>query len=98
MLLKLLNENKVFYFEVFLNTSDYEFVGDEEICEIGIFPYRYLELIEEDLEGEEDYHVQKAIIERLIHRLVKDDRVLIDINQKENPSLMVNPNFVLEED
>lgn len=60
--------------------------------------FRYLEVIEEDLESSEDYHVQKTIMERLIHRLVKDDRILIRIDQSEDPCLMVNPNYVLDED
>lgn len=68
-----------------------------KINHLNLF-FRYLEVIEEDLESSEDYHVQKTIMERLIHRLVKDDRILIRIDQSEDPCLMVNPNYVLDED
>ncbi|KAI1723260.1 MCM2/3/5 family domain-containing protein [Ditylenchus destructor] len=58
----------------------------------------YLNLIEPDLTSEEDYHTQKAIMEKLIRRLVKDDRVLVQLDQTEDPCLMVNPNYVMDDE
>lgn len=58
----------------------------------------YLNLIEQDLGSEEDYHIQKAIIEKLIRRLSKDDRVLLLLDQTEDPGLLVNPNYVMDDE
>jgi len=58
-------------------------------------------VIEAELATEEDYHVQKEVMERLIRRLVREDKVLIQIGEEpesKTPILMVNPNFVLEDE
>uniref|UniRef100_A0A915EBL1 DNA replication licensing factor MCM6 n=1 Tax=Ditylenchus dipsaci TaxID=166011 RepID=A0A915EBL1_9BILA len=58
----------------------------------------YLELIESELKTEDDYHIRKTVMERLIHRLVKDDKVLVQVGQGEDPALLVNPNYVMEDE
>uniref|UniRef100_A0A0N5AJT2 DNA replication licensing factor MCM6 n=1 Tax=Syphacia muris TaxID=451379 RepID=A0A0N5AJT2_9BILA len=56
----------------------------------------YLEMVEESLESEEDYHIQKTICERIIKRLIHDDGVLIEVSNKDNvPLLVVHPNYVV---
>ncbi len=58
-------------------------------------------MIESELTTEEDYHTQKEIVERLIRRLVREDKVLVQIDEEaesHSPMLIVNPNFVMEDE
>ncbi|CAD5219544.1 unnamed protein product [Bursaphelenchus okinawaensis] len=58
----------------------------------------FLEMIEEDLHSEEDYHTQKAIINRMIRKLIKDS-VLINLSEEEeqDPSLVAHPDHVVDD-
>lgn len=58
--------------------------------------FRYLNTIESDLETEEDYNTHKTIIERVVHLLIRKDRVLIRLTEDEDPSIVVNPNFEID--
>nr|DBA24754.1 TPA: hypothetical protein GDO54_012366 [Pyxicephalus adspersus] len=70
----------------------------------------YLKEIESDIETESDLIYRKSMIEKVIHRLINYDHILIElkktdlksIDDKEEPSeedciLVVNPNYVLED-
>ncbi|CAD5226292.1 unnamed protein product [Bursaphelenchus xylophilus] len=58
----------------------------------------FLEMIEEDLKTEEDYHVQKTIISKMIKKLLKDS-VLINLSEDDdtNPSLLAHPDHVVDD-
>ncbi|XP_065839412.1 DNA replication licensing factor MCM6-like [Oscarella lobularis] len=61
----------------------------------------YLKEMEEELESEEDLIIKKALVERVIERLITNDNVLLRIEEgdeldSEDPYLVVHPNFVLE--
>lgn len=58
----------------------------------------YLSTIEADLETEEDFNVQKTICERVIHRLIHQDHVLLEVEQGEDPTLCVHPNYVIADE
>ncbi|VDD89778.1 unnamed protein product [Enterobius vermicularis] len=59
----------------------------------------YLGMIEESLETEDDYHVQKTICERVIKRLVHEDGVLIEVPAESgSPRLIVHPNYVVTDE
>lgn len=56
-------------------------------------------MIEESLETEDDYHVQKTICERVIKRLVHEDGVLIEVPAESgSPRLIVHPNYVVTDE
>lgn len=60
----------------------------------------YLDMMEDQMETEEDYMVQKTICERIIKKLINDDNVLIQLNADadKDPVLVVHPNYVIAED
>lgn len=62
--------------------------------------FRYLEMLEESLETEEDLLIQQAIVERVIRRLINEDNVLIQLNAEtdKDPVLVVHPNYVIADD
>ncbi|CAB3403619.1 unnamed protein product [Caenorhabditis bovis] len=51
----------------------------------------YLNTIEEDLGSEEDYLVHKTVCERVIRCLIRDERVLLEVEQGDDPTLCVHP-------
>ncbi|KAF8362688.1 hypothetical protein PRIPAC_89611 [Pristionchus pacificus] len=55
----------------------------------------YLEMIESELDSETDYHTQKSICERVIKRLIHEDKILIELETGVDPSLVVHPNYVI---
>lgn len=68
----------------------------------------YLKAIEADIESEEDLINKKALVEKVIHRLVHYDHILIELSQaglkgsepasaEEEAVLVVNPNYILED-
>ncbi|XP_030065987.1 DNA replication licensing factor MCM6 isoform X2 [Microcaecilia unicolor] len=70
----------------------------------------YLKEIESEIDSEEDLINRKKVIERVIHRLVYYDHILIELTQtglkgssegesvrEDDPYLVVNPNYVLED-
>ncbi|VDK45267.1 unnamed protein product [Gongylonema pulchrum] len=67
-------------------------------CEISssLF-FRYMDMIGETIETEEEYNTQKTICERVIKRLIYDDNVLIQLNADtdEDPVVVVHPNYVV---
>ncbi|GMR42274.1 hypothetical protein PMAYCL1PPCAC_12469, partial [Pristionchus mayeri] len=58
----------------------------------------YLEMIESELDTEDAYHTQKSICERVIKRLIHDDKILLELETGADPSLVVHPNYVIEDD
>ncbi|XP_056389294.1 DNA replication licensing factor MCM6 [Hyla sarda] len=71
----------------------------------------YLKEIESEIDSEEELVNRKQIIEKVIHRLVHYDQILIELTQSslkgsageedaakdEDPYLVVNPNYILED-
>ncbi|XP_075037051.1 DNA replication licensing factor MCM6 [Mixophyes fleayi] len=71
----------------------------------------YLKEIESEIDSEEELVNRKQIIEKVIHRLVHYDQILIELSQtglkgsaskeevtkEEDPYLVVNPNYILED-
>ncbi|XP_053326804.1 DNA replication licensing factor MCM6 [Spea bombifrons] len=71
----------------------------------------YLKEIEAEIDSEEELVKRKQIIEKVIHRLVHYDQILIelsdtglrsqagdeDVAKDEDPFLVVNPNYILED-
>ncbi|NWR27557.1 MCM6 factor, partial [Tachuris rubrigastra] len=69
----------------------------------------YLKEIESEIDSEEELINKKKIIERVIHRLTHYDHILIELSQSglrgsgeeetfdEDPFLVVNPNYLLED-
>ncbi|KAM3915850.1 DNA replication licensing factor MCM6 [Leptodactylus fuscus] len=72
----------------------------------------YLKEIESEIDSEEELMNRKQIIEKVIHRLVHYDQILIELSQTglkgsgeedaaatkdEDPYLVVNPNYILED-
>lgn len=68
----------------------------------------YLKEIEADIDSEEDLINKKALVEKVIHRLVHYDHILIELSQaglkgsepastEEEAVLVVNPNYILED-
>ncbi|XP_053554227.1 DNA replication licensing factor MCM6 [Bombina bombina] len=70
----------------------------------------YLKEIEAEIDSEEELINRKQIIEKVIHRLVHYDHILIEITQtglkdstdereqtEDDPYLVVNPNYILED-
>ncbi|CAI5444617.1 unnamed protein product [Caenorhabditis angaria] len=58
----------------------------------------YLSTIEEELESEEDYNVQKIICERVLRRLTHDDHILLEVEPGQDPILCVHPNYVIADE
>lgn len=59
--------------------------------------FRYLQAIQEDLKTEEDFHVQETIVEKIIKRLTGTTLISLSEPDEQDPLLMVNPNYVLDE-
>ncbi|XP_066431255.1 DNA replication licensing factor MCM6 [Eleutherodactylus coqui] len=70
----------------------------------------YLKEVESEIDSEEELVNRKQIIEKVIHRLVHYDQILIELSQSslrsagedeatkdDDPYLVVNPNYVLED-
>ncbi|XP_075876778.1 DNA replication licensing factor MCM6 [Nelusetta ayraudi] len=68
----------------------------------------YLQEIESEIDSEEALVSKKALIEKVLHRLVHYDHILIELSQaglkgsesastEEEPLLVVNPNYILED-
>ncbi|KAM5153003.1 DNA replication licensing factor MCM6 [Mantella aurantiaca] len=71
----------------------------------------YLKEIESEIDSEEELVNRKQIIEKVIHRLVQYDQILIELSQtglkgsgseeeaakEDDPFLVVNPNYILED-
>ncbi|NP_001131039.1 zygotic DNA replication licensing factor mcm6-A [Xenopus laevis] len=70
----------------------------------------YLKEIESEIDSEEELINRKQIIDKVIHRLVHYDQILIELTQtelkgtgdevvakEEDPYLVVNPNYILED-
>ncbi|XP_072274210.1 DNA replication licensing factor MCM6 isoform X1 [Pyxicephalus adspersus] len=71
----------------------------------------YLKEIESEIDSEEELVNRKQVIEKVIHRLVHYDQILIELSQtglkssgsqekatnEEDPYLVVNPNYILED-
>jgi DNA replication licensing factor MCM6 len=69
----------------------------------------YLEEISGDIESQEELGEKKAIVEKVVDRLIYQDRVIIPLKQKsglktkgmeedgdEDPYLVVHPNYVID--
>ncbi|XP_068197185.1 DNA replication licensing factor MCM6 [Antennarius striatus] len=68
----------------------------------------YLKEAESEIESEEQLVARKRLIEKVVHRLVHYDHILIELSQaglkgsessttEEEPVLVVNPNYILED-
>ncbi|XP_020795132.1 DNA replication licensing factor MCM6 [Boleophthalmus pectinirostris] len=80
---------------------------EEELKKSAVVNW-YLKEIEADIESEEDLINKKALVEKVIHRLVHYDHILIELSQsglkgsesaitEEEAVLVVNPNYILED-
>uniref|UniRef100_A0A3B4B636 DNA helicase n=1 Tax=Periophthalmus magnuspinnatus TaxID=409849 RepID=A0A3B4B636_9GOBI len=81
---------------------------EEELKKSAVVNW-YLKEIEADIESEEDLINKKALVEKVIHRLVHyQDHILIELSQaglkgsesastEEEAVLVVNPNYILED-
>ncbi|KAK7945091.1 hypothetical protein WMY93_000819 [Mugilogobius chulae] len=85
-----------------------EEVEEEEELKKSAVVNWYLKEIEADIESEEDLINKKALVEKVIHRLVNYDHILIELSQaglkgsepastEEEAVLVVNPNYILED-
>lgn len=85
-----------------------EEVEEEEELKKSAVVNWYLKEIEADIESEEDLINKKALVEKVIHRLVHYDHILIELSQaglkgseptstEEEAVLVVNPNYTLED-
>ncbi|XP_072297164.1 DNA replication licensing factor MCM6 isoform X2 [Eucyclogobius newberryi] len=85
-----------------------EDVEEEEELKKSAVVNWYLKEIEADIESEEDLINKKALVEKVIHRLVHYDHILIELSQgglkgsepastEEEAVLVVNPNYNLED-
>lgn len=85
-----------------------EEVEEEEELKKSAVVNWYLKEIEADIESEEDLINKKALVEKVIHRLVHYDHILIELSQgglkgsehasaEEEAVLVVNPNYILED-
>ncbi|CAB3401357.1 unnamed protein product [Caenorhabditis bovis] len=75
-----------------LGDEDYGGVKQSELVDW------YLNTIEEDLGSEEDYLVQKTVCERVIRRLIHDERVLLEVEQGDDPTLCVHPDYAVTDE
>lgn len=57
-------------------------------------------MMEESIESEDDYNLQKTICERVIRRLITDDNILIQLNAEtdDDPIVVVHPNYVISDE
>lgn len=85
-----------------------EEVEEEEELKKSAVVNWYLKEIEADIDSEEDLINKKALVEKVIHRLVHYDHILIELSQaglkgsepastEEEAVLVVNPNYILED-
>lgn len=85
-----------------------EEVEEEEELKKSAVVNWYLKEIEADIESEEDLINKKALVEKVIHRLVHYDHILIELSQaglkgsepasaEEEAVLVVNPNYILDD-
>uniref|UniRef100_A0A8C6UJI2 DNA replication licensing factor MCM6 n=1 Tax=Neogobius melanostomus TaxID=47308 RepID=A0A8C6UJI2_9GOBI len=85
-----------------------EEVEEEEELKKSAVVNWYLKEIEADIESEEDLINKKALVDKVIHRLVHYDHILIELSQaglkgsepastEEEAVLVVNPNYILED-
>ncbi|GMT19136.1 hypothetical protein PFISCL1PPCAC_10433, partial [Pristionchus fissidentatus] len=58
----------------------------------------YLEMIESELDSEEAFHIQKSICERVVKRLIHEDKILLELESGADPLLVVHPNYVIADD
>uniref|UniRef100_A0AC35UH84 DNA replication licensing factor MCM6 n=1 Tax=Rhabditophanes sp. KR3021 TaxID=114890 RepID=A0AC35UH84_9BILA len=75
--------------EARVDQPNYEGLSKKELVEW------YLEKIEGTLESTEECEIQSTIVERVIHRLINDDGVLLELHDDKNerePVLAVHPN------
>ncbi|CAD6188120.1 unnamed protein product [Caenorhabditis auriculariae] len=80
--------------------ADEEQQGEEEYAGIkqSAVVQWYLERMEEDFTTEEEVVTQKAICERVLRRLVHDDKILIEVEGGDDPTLCVHPNYVVDDE
>ncbi|KAM7401191.1 hypothetical protein PAMA_005402 [Pampus argenteus] len=80
---------------------------EEELKKSAVVNW-YLKEIESEIDSEEDLVNKKGLIEKVIHRLVHYDHILIELSQsglkgsesastEEEVVLVVNPNYILED-
>uniref|UniRef100_A0AAQ5XF42 DNA replication licensing factor MCM6 n=1 Tax=Amphiprion ocellaris TaxID=80972 RepID=A0AAQ5XF42_AMPOC len=80
---------------------------EEELKKSAVVNW-YLKEIESEIDSEEDLINRKGLIEKVIHRLVHYDHILIELSQaglkgsesastEEEVVLVVNPNYILED-
>ncbi|XP_022063312.2 DNA replication licensing factor MCM6 [Acanthochromis polyacanthus] len=79
---------------------------EEELKKSAVVNW-YLKEIESEIDSEEDLINRKSLIEKVIHRLVHYDHILIELSQAglkgsesastEEVVLVVNPNYILED-
>ncbi|XP_028986884.1 DNA replication licensing factor MCM6 [Betta splendens] len=80
---------------------------EEELKKTAVVNW-YLNEIESEIDSEEELINRKALIEKVIHRLVHYDHILIELSQaglkgsesestEEGAVLVVNPNYILED-
>ncbi|XP_037537399.1 DNA replication licensing factor MCM6 [Nematolebias whitei] len=80
---------------------------EEELKKTSVVNW-YLKEIEAEIDSEEELINKKALIEKVIHRLVHFDHILIELSQaglkgsesesaEEGVVLVVNPNYILED-
>lgn len=80
---------------------------EEELKKSAVVNW-YLKEIESEIDSEEDLISRKGLIEKVIHRLVNYDHILIELSQaglkgsesastEEEAVLVVNPNYTLED-
>ncbi|CAB3407200.1 unnamed protein product [Caenorhabditis bovis] len=81
---------KIYPAKLKLKYEDYKKMSDED--------YGGVKQIEEDLGSEEDYLVQKTVCERVICRLIHDERVLLEVEQGDDPTLCVHPNYAMTDE
>ncbi|CAP29514.1 Protein CBR-MCM-6 [Caenorhabditis briggsae] len=80
--------------------ADEESQGEEEydgVKQSALVEW-YLTTIEGEMETEEDFNVQKTVCERVIHRLVHQDHILLEVEPGEDPTLCVHPNYVVSDE
>ncbi|VDK77746.1 unnamed protein product [Onchocerca ochengi] len=76
------------------NTENWEGVRQSQLVQW------YLDMMEESIDSEEEYNLQKTICERVIRRLITEDNILIQLNAEtdEDPIVVVHPNYVISDE
>uniref|UniRef100_A0A0R3QUB4 DNA helicase n=1 Tax=Brugia timori TaxID=42155 RepID=A0A0R3QUB4_9BILA len=76
------------------NTENWEGVRQSQLIQW------YLDMMEESIDSEEEYNLQKTICERVIRRLITEDNILIQLNAEtdEDPIVVVHPNYVISDE